>query len=383
MWSAGNPHIFLGFPKNSGPALAFLPLTYGVQTKFYCTKFLDAQLSEQPTMKRMICYIASFGISTLIATPYAAARDPFVTALLPCLEQFQEAPTDSRYQIVLDQGWTATLFAIAEKDGGGLGTDLCGKLDGGAMEFAAAYTWPENLGAPKAVTQSLVSPTWLDTVIRNARANGGTGAPVQRVSITALAQPNSHLVRVQFASAEADTKGIASVDLDADGVVIKHDTRVPDQFPRKAEANRAPEAVAEAVAPPSADPRQALSILLAATQAKPDAKVVRLVLSSFSAEIDYRNGANSDIRQTQFNYMDAQASTATDELFEFPTAFKECAMTLEQAKNAVAKVALQKRFSAVSKRLQHLILECSEENPKPRWLLTALEPFEYFYLPAE
>ncbi len=334
-------------------------------------------------MKRLICHLASFGIFALSTTSNAAERDAFVTALLPCLEQFQKAPTDSRYQIVLDQGWTATLFSIAEKDGGGLGTDLCGQLDGGAMEFAGTFTWPESLGAAKPVNESLITPTWLDKVIGNARAKSGSGAPVQRVSITGLSQPNSHLVRVQFANAEADTKGIASVDLNADGVVIKHDARVPDQFPRKAEANRAPEAVAEAVAAPSADPKQALALLIAATQAKPDAKIVRIVLSSFSAEIDYRNDANSDIRQTQFNYMDAQASTATDELFEFPSALKECAMTLEQAKNAVAKLAQQKRFSAISKRLQHLILECSEENPKPRWLLTALEPFEYFYLPAE
>lgn len=334
-------------------------------------------------MKRFICHLASFGIFALSNSSNAAVRDPFVVALLPCLEQFQEAPTDSRYQIVLDQGWTATLFAIAEKDGGGLGTDLCGQLDGGGLEFGGAYSWPENLGTPKAVTLSLVTPTWLDTVVRNARAKSGSGAPVLRVSITALSQPDSHLVRVQFANAEADNNGIASVDLNADGVVIEHNARVPDQFPRKAEANRAPEAVAEAVAAPSVDPRQALTILLAATQAKPDAKIVRLVLSSFSASIDYRNGANGDIRQTQFNYIDSQASAATDELFEFPPALRECAMTLGQAKNAVAKVAMQKRFSAISKRLQHLILECSAASPKPRWSLTALEPFEYFYLPAE
>jgi len=334
-------------------------------------------------MKRLICHIASFGIFVLIATPNAAARDAFVTALLPCLEQFQDAPTDSRYQIVLDQGWTATLFAIAEKDGGGLGTDLCGQLDGGGLEFGGAYTWPESLGAPKAVTQSLITPTWLDTVIGNARAKSGTGVPVKRVSVTALVGPNSHLVRVQFAQAEADTKGVASVDLNAAAVVIDRDTGVPDQFPRKAEADHAPQAVAEAVAAPSVDPRQALVLLLAATQAKPDATVVRLTLSSFSAGIDYRNGANSEIRQTQFNYMDSQASSATDELFEFPPALKTCSMSIEQTKNSVAKLVLQKRYQTVAKRLQHLILECSEENPKPRWLLTALEPFEYFFLPAE
>ena len=110
--------------------------------------------------------------------------------------------------------------------------------------------------------------------------------------------------------------------------------------------------------------------------------MVRLTLSSFAAGLVYRD-ASSVIRQTEFNYIDAQADQVTDASFEFPSAFKTCTMTLTQVKNAVAKVALQKRYQAIAKRLQHLILECSEAKPKPHWSLVALEPFEYFDLPAE
>ena len=103
----------------------------------------------------------------------AMARDAFVTELLPCLEQFQEASAEHRYQVVLDQGWTASLFSIAEKDGGGLGTDLCGELGNGGLEFGGSYAWPESLGEPKAVNQKLITPAWLDLIIRNARAKIG------------------------------------------------------------------------------------------------------------------------------------------------------------------------------------------------------------------
>ncbi len=334
-------------------------------------------------MKRLICYLAMLGIFSLVGAPYAAARDAFVTALLPCLEQSQKIIVDSHYQIVLDQGWAATLFKIAEKDGGGLGTDLCGELGGGGLEFSGTYSWPETLGVPKTVNQGLVTPAWLDMIIRNARAKNGSGASIQRITVTALAQPNSHLVRVQFANAEADSKSVTSVDLNAAGVVVARNNRVPDQFPRKAEVDHAPTAVAETIAAPSVDPRQALALLIAGTQAKSDATVLRLTLSSFNAGLDYRNGRSGEIRQTEFTYVNAQANAVTDESFEFPAAFKPCAMTLEQAKNAVAKVALQKRYQAIAKRLQHLILECSAAKPSPHWSLVALEPFEYFELPTE
>ena len=334
-------------------------------------------------MRQMFFRIATLAILTLLTAPHATARDAFVTALLPCLELLQKPDSDPRYQIVLDRGWTATLFNIAEKDGGGLGTDLCGELSGGGMEFAGTYSWPESLGKPIAVSQSMVTPAWLDQIIRNARAKNASGAPVQRISITALTEPNAHLVRVEFANAEADPNAVASVDLNSAGVVITHDSRVPDQFPLKAESDQTPPTVVEAIAAPSVDPRQALALLIAGSQAKPDATVVRVTLSSFSAGLVYRNAANGPIRQTEFNYIEAQADTVTDELFEFPAAFKTCAMTLPQVNNAVAKVALQKRYQAIAKRLQHLILECSEAKPKPHWSLVALEPFEYFDLPAE
>ena len=325
---------------------------------------------------------ATLLIISMLTAPHAlAARDVFITALLPCLEQFQDASAEPRYQIVLDQGWTATLFSIAEKDGGGLGTDLCGELKGGGMAFSGSYVWPQSLGAPKAVTQKLVTPAWLDQAIKNARKKNANRNPVQRISVTALPERDAHLVRVQFVGAEADA-GL-SVDLNAAGAVIARDARVPERFPLKAESDAAPAAPAETIAAPSVDPRQALALLLGATQAKADATVLRLTLSSFSAGLVYRDHASSPIRQTQYNYIDAQVDIVTDALFDFPPAFKPCTMTRAQAQAAVGKVALQKRYQAIARRLQHLILECSADKPKAHWSLVALAPFEYFDLPAE
>ena len=172
---------------------------------------------------------ATLLIISMLTAPHAlAARDVFITELLPCLEQFQDASAEPRYQSVLDQGWTATLFSIAEKDGGGLGTDLCGELKGGGMAFSGSYVWPQSLGAPKAVTQKLITPVWLDQAIQNARKKSAKRNPVPRISVTALPERDAHLVRVQFAGAEADVS--ASVDLNAAGAVIARDARVPERF---------------------------------------------------------------------------------------------------------------------------------------------------------
>lgn len=312
-------------------------------------------------LKRRVAQLVTLLIISMLTAPHAlAARDVFITALLPCLEQFQDVSVEPRFQIVLDQGWTAALFSIAEKDGGGLGTDLCGELGGGGLAFSGSYVWPQSLGAPKAVTQKLVSPAWLDQAIQNARKKNANRNPVQRISVTALPERDAHLVRVQFVGAEADAR--LSVDLNAAGAVIARDARVPERFPLKAESDAAPAAPAESIAAPSVDPRQALALLLGATQAKADATVLRLTLSSFSAGLVYRDHASSPTRQTQFNYIDAQADTVTDALFDFPPAFKPCTMTLAQAHAADGKVALQKRYQAIAKRLQHLILECSADR---------------------
>lgn len=333
--------------------------------------------------------LLSVALVTLCCMQSAVASDPFVEAITPCLESFQSTPSPSdadaaRYRIELGQGWTAGLFAIPAEDGGGLGSDLCGDLSDAAMRFAdGRYTWPTSLGERRAVFLDMVTPIWLEMILRNARAaQGGTDAGVHSVSITALPDGHNHLVRVHFAAAEAEAERSLSVDLDAGGTVLARHPDVPDQFPRMAQTDMVASPRAEGMAAPTIDPPEALRMLWANTGAASDAQIVRLTLSSFAAGLVYRNGASAPIRQTQFNFVGGAASGMTDDAFEFPGAFKACAMTRSQVEKAVGNVVKQKRYQASAARLQHLLLECSDDKPKPHFSLVALEPFEYFDLPA-
>jgi hypothetical protein len=328
-----------------------------------------------------------FLLTVVFALPmHAAASDPFVRRLVPCLEFFKGEALDPRYQVVLGQGWTVSLFEVAKEDGGNLGSDLCGDLDASDWDTNGAYLWPERLGEMgegDAVNLNMITPLWLGLIIDGARAVEKTRAPIQRITITGLPEPGAVLVRVQFAALEAQAEAPASVDLNQQGEVLARETRVPDQLARapiEVEARAQP---AESVSAPTIDPQNALALLLGATKAEPSAQIIRLTLSSFSAGLVYRNGPNAPIRQTEFNFIDAQASGLSDAEFEFPSAFKACNMRLQQVKNALAKVILQKRYQSTATRLQHLLLECSDDKPKPHWSLVALEPFEYFDLPGQ
>lgn len=309
----------------------------------------------------------------------AQGREAFIDNLQPCLRQLQRPGAEPIYRVVLDQGWTAGLFAIAPKDGGDLGTDLCGDLDGGGMAFAGTFIWPASLGPAKAIDQSLITPVWLERIVQSARRS--LRAPdqrVQRISVTALPAHRAHLVRVQFSDRQGKS---TSVDLSELGVVIKRDARVPDDFERKPDS--APKPVAAKSAAPTVDPQGALRALLAKTTARSNATVLRLTLTNFDAGLVYQNGAGAAIRQTQFNFIDGERLEVTDAEFDFPPAFKACAMRLDQVKSAVSDVVTQRRYKASAARLQYLLLECSQDKPKPHWSLVAMEPFEYFDLPAD
>jgi|GEM_PF-2206633 len=335
---------------------------------------------------RILCL--GFWLTFVFTLPlHAGAEDPFVDALEPCLELFKGEPTDSRYQVVLGQGWTSALFAVAKEDGGNLGSDMCGELGDSDWDTGGPYLWPAGLGEMterNAVNLEAITPIWLDHIIASARAVNQSREPIRRITVTHLPETAAVLVRVQFAAAKAQAEAPDSVELNQFGVVIARDVRVPDQLARApAESNATPAVIAEMMSAPTIDPQNALALLLSKTQAEPDAQIIRLTLSSFSAGLVYRNSPDAPIRQTEFNFLDAQASGLADAPFEFPAAFKACNLRLQQVKNAVAKVVLQKRYKSAATRLQHLLLECSVDKPKPHWSLVALEPFEYFDLPGQ
>jgi hypothetical protein len=322
----------------------------------------------------------------LSAMAPALARDKFVQALEPCLEQLAtlSADTDAdqaRYHVVLGQSWMVSLFAVAEKDGGNLGSDMCGEL-GSAWDLDGPYEWPSSLGTSKqALNLDMIKPDWLDQIIQRARAEHNTGAPISRISITRLPEQAEHLVRVAFTPAEAEAEAPESIDLNQSGEVIARDPRVPDQFARiDAPAKKVQ---AEAELPATRAPLDALKLLLSGTKAEPNAKILRLTLTNFDAGLVYRNPGASDTRQTRFDYIDGERINLVDASFEFPSAFKACAMSLPQIQTALKNVVQQKRYQSTEARLQYLLLECSQQNPKPHWSLVAQEPFEYFDLPGQ
>jgi hypothetical protein len=335
----------------------------------------------QPTLATALCIALS-------ALPVPAlAREMFVQALEPCMESLStsstdDAPNQARYHVVLGQSWMVSLFAVAEKDGGNLGSDMCGEL-GSGWDLNGPYQWPASLGEPmQAVHLDMITPVWLDHIIQSARAAQKTQAPISRISITRLPEPNAHLVRVKFAAAEAQAEAAESVDLNQNGDVIARDSRVPEQFAR-IDSEPAKNMQAEAVLPATRAPLDALKLLLSATKAKSNAQILRLTLTNFDAGLVYRNPGESEIRQTRFDYIDGEPINLADASFEFPAAFQACAMSLQQVQTAVNKVAQQKRYQSSEARLQYLLLECSKDKPKPHWSLVAQEPFEYFDLPGQ
>jgi hypothetical protein len=257
--------------------------------------------------RSLICLALPATLCTaLIFAPFATAvaRHAFVQALEPCLESLstssaEDDPALARYHVVLGPSWMVSLFAVAEKDGGHLGSDICGEI-GSGWDLNGPYAWPSSLGEPmQKVDLEMITPVWLDHIVRSARAEQHTTAPISRISITRLPEPNTHLVRVAFADAEAQVEAPESIDLNQNGEVIARDTRVPDQFAR-IDSEPPQKVQAEAVLPATRAPLDALKLLLSATKATPEAQILRLTLTNFDAPKPHW----SLVAQEPFEYFD-------------------------------------------------------------------------------
>jgi len=340
-------------------------------------------------MKRWTALTLVLAMALALTSGSAWAREQFVRALEPCLDYVRKEASGQHFQLVMDQGWLALLFPL-ESAQAGLGSDLCGELGNGGLAFGGGYAWPAELGPENGpensgIDRSMVNAAWLERAIIAARTSARTSAPVRRVTLTALPEPREYLVRVQFGSAEAEAERAegASVDLNRKLRVVARDVRIPDELPRQV-AGAQSEASGETAAAPTVDPIAAYGLLLEKTEAAGSrAKVARVALANFGANLNYRNPGSNGMRQTAYDYIDAQATNLRDEVFEFPAAFKPCTMSLAEAQFAIEHVVTVARVRELAPRLQHLILECSAKNPKPHWSAIAMDPFEYFDLPAK
>jgi hypothetical protein len=329
----------------------------------------------------LLTWVSSLTIALAAASPARANDQAFVEALTPCLEYVRTEASGQHPQLLLDQGWLALMFTIPAEDGGGMGTDLCGELGNGGLQFGGAYLWPEALQHSEAINikRGQITEAWLRRTIAAARAHAKTRADISRVTLTALPDGAS-VTRVYFKLPEASSG--ATVDLSMDAVVQPKDVRIPDQLTRAAENSAAPVVMAEAMRAPTVDPWAAFAMLRTITKANhAQAKVSRAVFSSFAALLEYRD-ADQTGRATQFDVLDGSAANLKDDLHAFPAAFKACAMTLSEIEAALAHLRTQTRYQKIAPRLLHLMLQCTAEKPKPHWNLTAMEPFEYFDLPA-
>jgi hypothetical protein len=327
--------------------------------------------------------IAPLMAAMLALAPMIAAADDgdFVEALTPCMKYVRDDADGQTPQLVLDQGWLALMISRASDGGGGLIADLCGELGNGGLAFGGAYQWPEALQHSERVSidRSRIDQAWLKRVIATARSHAKSKHSVNRITITALPDGDS-VVRVFFAIAESGAD--SSVDLSMDAVVQRKNAQLPDQLSRQVETTHSKPPVAEAMAAPTIDPWSAFAQLLTHSQAnRAGAKVSRVVFSSFAANLEYRDAANIG-RVTRFDFLNGSAGNLKDELHTFPAAFKACALTLSEIKAALAHLRQETKHQDIAPRLQHLMLQCSADKPNPHWNLIAMEPFEYFDLPA-
>jgi hypothetical protein len=168
-----------------------------------------------------------------------SAREAFVEELQPCLQTLRAKPSDpadapgGRYHVMLGQGWVVSLFAINRNPDGNLAADICGGPAGSGWDINSPYQWPSKLGKRDMdVDLEMITPEWLDQMIRSARAARNTKAPIFRISITPLPNIGEVLVRVQFRKAQTRVNTGDSVDLNQQVEVINRDARVPDQFAR-------------------------------------------------------------------------------------------------------------------------------------------------------
>jgi hypothetical protein len=351
--------------------------------------------TQRLPFQRVLCFTTCIVFCGLVNADEAKTqRLQFVAELKDCLKILREygPNTESgnqRYQLVLDQGWTASLFPIADSDQ--LGTDLCGQMDGehGGMRFAGRFRWPENLGPPQPLKLSMFTTAWLDQILKRAQAASHPGQSIDRVVISKLPEPKAILVRVFFQPLEAQAEAPLSIDLNADAQVILRETRVPDQLVRvtetEAASKNAPEAAPqlEVDDPPSTDPKQALRRLWQFTKAPPNAIILRVLFSDSEAILEYLDKPKSTLQAARRTRYTNGEANAEDTIHEWPSTWQACAMSRAQVQAAIDDVVHQAAYQKAAPRLKYLTLECIKETPKPYWRLIILEPFEYFDLPAK
>ena len=347
-------------------------------------------------MKKTRFVLISLFLAGFISAAHAASDEPskralaFVAKLEPCIELLEAKDSSDTYQIIFGKGWQVQLFEIAAKDGGGLGSDMCGELDGVLM---GGYNMPEQLGwesipAGARLNEFNFTRVWLRQALAHAEAalpNGQAGkVDIERVTVSLLPEDSQFLVRVFFAATNAEMQAeappVVTVDLNSGLQVIKRDNRVPDTLVPRTQTERPP--VLEQGSAPSVDPEAAWNSLLRSPEVS-DGTIVRVIFSNFSANVNYQLGAAKTMRNTSYDFIEGEQLNFKSEDFEFPAAFKKCALTRKQVESAIVGIKKNAKFKSLAPRLLHLILECRAERGKAIWSLTAMEPFEYLDVPAQ
>lgn len=319
-------------------------------------------------------------------TPNKRAQE-FVAKLEPCIEFLEAKESSDTYQIIFGQGWQVQVFEVAAKHGGGLGVDLCGDLDGAPTD---GFAMPEGLGwesipAGARLKEASFTGKWLRQALAQAESAlpGNAGAlAIERVTISLLPGDAQFHVRVSYAPTQAEQQAEASaaitVDLNTALEPVARDRRVPDELPPRTQT-QAP-IVAEKTSAPSVDPEGAWRTLLRSNPEIAEATMARVIFSSFAADVNFLVGKT--MRNTTYNYIDGEELPVETNDFEFPAAFKKCALSAKQVESAISGIKAHPKYRELAPRLLHLILECRQEKGKAVWSLTAMEPFEYLDVPA-
>lgn len=337
-----------------------------------------------------LCLLAAL-VGAHAAEPPSKRAQAFVAKLEPCMELLEAKTSSDTYQIIFGNAWQVQLFEIAASDGGGLGSDMCGELDGVHM---GGYDMPEGLGwesipAGARLNETTFTPAWLRRALANAEAalpsKGARKLDIQRVTVSLLPDESQFLVRVFFvepnAEMQAEAPAAITVDLNSGLQPIERDSRVPDILEPRT-ATEAPPTLEQASAP-SVDPQAAWQSLLRGSPKIAEATIARVIFSNFAANVNYQSGAAKSMRNASYDFLDGQERNFQDGDFEFPAAFKKCALTAKQVDSAIAGIKKNAKFQSLAPRLLHLILECRAERGKAKWNLTAMEPFEYLDVPAQ
>lgn len=321
--------------------------------------------------------------------PSPRAQD-FVAKLERCIEFLEAKSSRDTYQIIFGRGWQVQVFEVPARDGGGLGVDLCGEIDGAPT---SGFAMPEALGwsqiaAGARLQESSFDRVWLRKALAKAEAalpkKAGNALAIDRVTVSLLPGDEQFLVRVFFTDVQleqqAEAPAAITVDLNAALEPIARDRRVPDELaPRK--PTTAP-TVLEKVSAPSVDPEAAWRTLRRSNPEIAEASMARVIFSNFAADVNFYLGSEKNMQQSTYNFIDGQEYPVETKRFEFPAAFKKCALTAKQVESAITGIKKHAKYRELAPRLLHLILECRAERGKALWSMTAMEPFEYLDVPA-